>query len=665
MMNIEKIAAKLRPLMPKKVDHWMRAREMVDPELKTLIEKQIISTAYKMLGDFNKKTLLSLPPEQKCKGSINLGTVLYDKEKWPLDLKYGELIQNTVILGRSGSGKTNLTFHILGQLIHKNIPFVFMDWKRTVRHMLPQFMGKLNIYTPGRSISKFPFNPFVVPPGIESHVYVNQLVDVMSQAFTLGDGSKSILRKAIAALYAQGNLCPSVADIVTELKKVPDTGRMGGWKVTAMRALESLEFSDLSSADPITQAQLAQTMLHENTVVELDGLAAESKKFLIPILTLWLYYVRLNSPDRERVRLILCIEEAHHVIHKKLQTANETVLEMIFRQCRELGMGICLNDQHAHLLSSAALGNAYTTIFLNQKDPSDINKAAAMCQLDADDKSILSSLATGEGIVRLADRWTRPIHVKFPLVNINKGSVSDATLTRYSALKRSKTAGSGWKTFLPAEFKQVPQIPTLLNSPLNEDSFRLLYDIVDNPNSGVKIRYKRLNLSTGKGNRLKQHLLEQGWLHSQTIDLGQTRKVILALTKQAKEILEIKNTQPEHGSLVHKYWQNWYAQKFREHGYQVSLETPRPSGSIDIVAEKDGHKLAIEIESGLSDFKRNIQQNLLAKYDIIFIIATSKTTLNKIEKKLAPTGLLIPQKVRLILQDNIVLPLELESSTPL
>ena len=137
-MNIEKIAAKLKPIMPYKVSQWIRAMELADPDLKTLIEKQIISTAYQSLGDFHNKILLSLPPEKKAKGAINLGTILYDKEKWPLGLNYSELIQNMAILGRSGAGKTNVTFHILSQLIERKIPFVFMDWKRTVRHLIPK-----------------------------------------------------------------------------------------------------------------------------------------------------------------------------------------------------------------------------------------------------------------------------------------------------------------------------------------------------------------------------------------------------------------------------------------------------------------------------------------------------------------------------------------------
>jgi hypothetical protein len=64
-MNIEKVASKLKPLMPGRVQHWAKAMELAEPELKDLIEKQIISTAYQVLGDFHNKILLSLPSDQR------------------------------------------------------------------------------------------------------------------------------------------------------------------------------------------------------------------------------------------------------------------------------------------------------------------------------------------------------------------------------------------------------------------------------------------------------------------------------------------------------------------------------------------------------------------------------------------------------------------------
>ena len=150
-MTIESVARKLQPLMPQQVQHWMRVRDTADQELKALIDKQIIAMAYRYLGDFHNRILLSLPPENKAKGSIDLGTVVYDKERWPFGISYGELIQNAAILGRSGAGKTNVAFHILKQLVARKIPFVFLDWKRTVRHLVPLLKSKVD-NVPGHTV---------------------------------------------------------------------------------------------------------------------------------------------------------------------------------------------------------------------------------------------------------------------------------------------------------------------------------------------------------------------------------------------------------------------------------------------------------------------------------------------------------------------------------
>ena len=96
--------------MPKKIDAWMRVRELADPDLKTLIEKQIISTAHRVLGDFHNKILLSLPPERKAKGVFDLGTVLYDGEKWPFGISSTELTQNMAIFGDPGQERPTCPF---------------------------------------------------------------------------------------------------------------------------------------------------------------------------------------------------------------------------------------------------------------------------------------------------------------------------------------------------------------------------------------------------------------------------------------------------------------------------------------------------------------------------------------------------------------------------
>lgn len=184
-MEIQDILQKLEPIIPQKTARWRRTLDIAEPDVKTMLERQIRHTAHQLLGDFRNKILLSLPPKDKANGSFSLGTVLYDQPRWPFGVSSGELTQHMAILGRSGAGKTNIAFHLMLQLVKKRIPFLFLDWKRTARHAIPMAGKKLRVYTAGRSLSPFPFNPLIVPPGLERNVYLNHLIDLLGDAYTL------------------------------------------------------------------------------------------------------------------------------------------------------------------------------------------------------------------------------------------------------------------------------------------------------------------------------------------------------------------------------------------------------------------------------------------------------------------------------------------------
>jgi len=436
--------------------------------------------------------------------------------------------------------------------------------------------------------------------------------------------------------------------VLKEVEKMPEKGRTHGWKISAVRALESLAFSDITAKGRVSQGELVRKLLHENTIIELDALAQGSKKFLIPLLCLWLYYVKLGSTEREKLSLVIFVEEAHHVLHRKQHKSRESVLEMLLRQCREIGIGIVVIDQHPHLISSAVLGNAYTSLCLNLKDPSDINKAAAFSLIHEEDKKYFSMLPVGQGIVKLQNRWRRPFLVEFPLVSIKKGLVTDEILKQYV---RSCGTGSRRKRFVDREFKQVSQVQ-IDDKVLNEDEFVFLQDIIEHEDDGVKIRYKRIGVSVGRGNRLKEELLERGWIEDEVVRVGKSRKVLLRLTKEGRQALGLDSMRAERGSLVHEYWKRWYAGQFKKRGYRVYLEVPRRSGSIDLVARKGAENIAIEVETGKSDVVWNVRQDLLSNYDKVLVVATDEKALKKVEQKLAHAGLIIPNRVEVILRDH-------------
>ncbi len=641
-MEIEALAHKLEPLAPKHVARWRKARESVDPVTRSLLDRQLINIAHRKLGNIDTRMLISLPPERRIRGAINLGTIQYAGAKWPAGISTGELLQNLAVVGRSGAGKTNVAFHLLRQLTDRKIPFLFLDWKRTARHLLPRLKAKVNIYTPGRPLSPLAFNPFVPPPGLEPSVHINHVIDAMADAYTLGDGSRSVLQRAISKCFEEGLRAPTPQDILSQLENFPDRGRAGSWKISAQRALESMSFSQLSATKGSTQEELATLLLRGNTIVELDSLSQADKKFLVPMICLWLYHLQLSDPVREKLRLVIFVEEAHHVLRRSDNKSKESLMETLLRQCREVGIAMIVIDQMPHALSSAVLGNVHTTITLNLTNPTDINKAAGISQVEDDDKGCFSSLPVGQAVVKLQSRWTRPFVVQFPLVQVRKGSVTDTQLSRYVRRNRARTplTGRQW-----GEFGRITRGP-MWDSPLSYDALRLLEDVKDYEDDGVKRRYDRLGMSAGAGTRLKKELLDAGWLDAQVVELGRTRKLLLRLSSEARKALGI-DTPSTNASIAHEYWKRCYARKFEADGYQVELEAPAGDGRIDVLARRNGESVGIEVETGKSDAVSNVKRALTAKIDRVIVVATDEIAYKKVEQELAEAGLLINGRVEI------------------
>ena len=640
MTPTDDLLRKLEPLLPKRVLSWRRALAIADAPTRALVERQIAHTAYARLRD-PRALLLSLPPERRARGTFHLGTVRYEEPKWPAGLRADELMQHLAIFGRSGAGKTNVLFHLLQQLAAKKVPFVFLDWKRTGRHLLPLLSGRVQVFTPGRTLAPFPFNPFLSPPGLEPVVFAHHVVDVLAHAYTLGDGATSLIHKALAACEGERE-GPTPARVLALLRAVPEGERVRAWKVSAIRALESIERAGLGDVQT-SQEQMVRALLDGCSIIELDALSPSTKAFLLPLVCLWLYHVRLLASSRERLALVLVVEEAHHVLYAHPR-GHETTMEMLLRQCRELGMGVIVLDQHPSLLSQAALGNTYASICLNLKDPTDIAKAAKLSLLDPDDARHLSTLPVGRGMVKLQDRWRQPFLVDFPHVPVAKGSVNDERLRAYLDGTLTLSAPS------PPGAQEIAG----LGRPRPADETRFLEDVRAFPDDGVDSRYQRLNLSADAGTRLKRHLLALGLVEEERVAIGRTRRTLLRLTPSAREIVGQEDGMRRE-SLAHAYWKRRYADLYRARGYRVEVEAPRAAaigGRVDVLATRTGESIAIEIETGKSDIVENVRCDVRAGYTHVLVVATSERAWIGVWRTLCRSGLNLPF-VTVILKERI------------
>ena len=86
-------------------------------------------------------------------------------------------------------------------------------------------------------------------------------------------------------------------------------------------------------------------------------------------------------------------------------------------------------------------------------------------------------------------------------------------------------------------------------------------------------------------------------------------------------------------SLEHRFWINRTAKHFEKKGYEVTYEHPViGNGAIDILAQKPGVQVAIEIETGKSDIKSNLQKMLKGNFDRTILVATTGIAVESCQK---------------------------------
>ncbi|MCX5683239.1 MAG: DUF87 domain-containing protein [Planctomycetota bacterium] len=663
-MNIEEVFRKLRPIMGEQLDILWQEYLVADTDTRQTVERMLrVMAAQRLAETFeSEQVLLKPPPQDMAAGQYPVGMIHYGKTGfYPFGLREDEFIQHIGIFGRSGSGKTNLAYLLLDGLTKAGKPFLVFDWKRNYRDLIsaPVF-SDLVIFTVGRSVAPFRFNPLIPPPGTQATVWLKKLIEIMCHAYFLGEGVTVLLMRAIDHLYRQAGLyegrptrTPTMADIRDWLLAYKAKGRESGWMESAMRAVEVLCFGEmgvvLNSPCPFDVAKL----LDRRVILELDALTNADKIFLIESFLLWVHHYRMAQEQREDFKHAIVIEEAHHILLRKKQevTGEEAVTDILLREIRELGESVICLDQHPSLISKPALGNTYTTFAFNLKHRGDIAMIQDCLHLDSEQAGYLNRLEVGWAVAKLQGRWFFPFLIKLPLVRLKKGSVTDDHIRRRllaTAELNDMVTGGQESSFPPISSREGDSAP--ISSKDNEirgippeakdekskgekgcaiklttQERQFLMDVWKRPTSTITDRYHSFGLSPRRGTGLQKRLLKQSLIVSCPIVIGRARIKVLVLTGAGKEALGIDEPDADRlGGPEHRYWRTRLAEHLRAGGYGVTEEYPVGGGkTIDLVAERDGKRVAFEVETGKSDATGNVRKCLDAGMDEVIVVATT------------------------------------------
>nr|MDO8135945.1 DUF87 domain-containing protein [Candidatus Njordarchaeum guaymaensis] len=577
--------------------------------------------------------VFNYPDAATANGDFLVGTIHNHNRTYPFAIREQEMIRHLLFVGSTGSGKTNEALLLVMQFLKKDKPFLVVDWKRNYRDLigLPEASSKgILVFTVGREVCPFHFNPLIPPRGTSPHVWLSKLIEIISHAYFLGEGVAYILSKAIDSVYRDfgvyaGNVnWPSFRNVLTYLENYECKGRETQWLASALRAVAALCFGEMDRILNHGNYPI-DSILAKNVILEVDALTDSAKIFLTESLLLWIHHFRMAEGKRENLKHICIIEEAHHILSRKLQiiSGTETITDILLREVREFGESVMVIDQDPSLLSIPALGNTYATVCFGLKERSDISVMSSALNLNGEDRDILTKLEVGQAIAKLQGRWADPFLIEVPKVDINKGSVTDELLkeqmawfykelgqariemrpseeireiivpnkqTKKQQIKPKRQEENAAKKQQEENSIETQDINTTSQTEienvvkeLSEAERNLLIDIPRNPLSKVTDRYARLGLNEYQGNKAQATLLRKELARLVMLpaykERGYWGKTLELTEKGSKALAALGYKLPERpskrkGGLQHKHITKLLADRLRALGHQVQEEYP-------------------------------------------------------------------------------------------
>ncbi len=429
--DILAICRQLKPIIGRKADQlWRYYITSESPSQRFEANTIIRQLGFRHLGGTVDSKKILLPPPPSTKSGILLGSIRFgNNDVGKVHLLPSDFRKHICIVGTTGSGKTNLCFNILDDLIDAKIPTWIVDWKRSYRNILTQRKG-IKIFTIGRNASSFEWNPLIPPKGTDPQSWFGVVSEVLERSHISGQGVADVLLENIEQLIANGYDLHKITfqEIKNAIQRIKYPGRKGLWQQSCLRILRSLTYGAAKLFNSTNSVQL-ETLLDQTVIFELDmSLQKNVRTFFMEILVRWIHAFRLGQGESDNLRHVLILEEVHNVVQGNLDTANP--LESVFRELRSFGQGAIAITQHPSLLPIWLLGNVHTVICFSLTHEADIEAARKAFFLQREESRYFDLLRVGQGIAKIKSRGN-PYHIKIPKSQYKLGKTTDQEVRQH------------------------------------------------------------------------------------------------------------------------------------------------------------------------------------------------------------------------------------------
>jgi hypothetical protein len=360
-----------------------------------------------------------------------------------IEIPRNDLTRHTLVVGMTGSGKTNTILHLAHQLwVDHGVPFLVLEPVKGAYRELLRMKGfeELVIFTPGDdTASPFRWNPFEFPSGVTVQSHIDHLKTVFAASFVLYPPMPYVLELSLHEVYedrgwslarnenrrgaSDPRAYPVLGDLYEKVGEVVD--RLGYEQRLAMdvqaglRArIQSLRIGAKGAMFDTRLSFPFEELLTRPVILELRRISSdEEKAFFIGLILIRLqeHYEALSAAGKlspaAPLAHVTVLEEAHRLLRSERRggpagadsadprgQAVESFTNLL-AEVRAYGEGLVIADQIPAKLAPEVLRNTNLKIVHRLSSAQDREEMAAGMLLDANQAAYAASMRVGRAIV--------------------------------------------------------------------------------------------------------------------------------------------------------------------------------------------------------------------------------------------------------------------------
>lgn len=491
--------------------------------------------------------------------SILIGYMI--RTRTPYRITLNNLPLHILICGCSGSGKSTLINLILRDLVGK-VGITFFDHKDEGLRFANKYRNSL--YAP---IHRQRWN-CLLSRG-DQGTYIRFLAGLISRVMALVPVTANALRAKLANLCTNPNDLPSIFDISLVLQELAKRENRSVLH-TAARSLNDL----VSSLGKWANVRSGPWPFSEQgmCIIPLKGIPAAIENFYITIFYTQLMDSISQSGHEAELSRVLVFDEARQFFGLEFAegtgSGRANIQTQAMTQARSYGIANILGTQSASMLQSAVVDNSGTFIALRTNSEKEAKFCCRRLGFPDEYYTHLLNLPVGQAWIT-SPTFRKPVLVKIPYYELgefpsteeienrmapvweswdSQATLSPVRVEQSSHLDFRDILGERETTPSPEDVTKEVSVETTPVSPkepvsekILDEYFEFLRSCKSHPEFGSSEHYKGLGWSAGRGNRIKNTLLECGWVTSSrssstSTSGGRPRKTLL-ISEQGERIL--------------------------------------------------------------------------------------------------------------------------------